>query len=148
MASFYGPVEGRRHDSTVLSMSKLYDVLEAHPTNLFEGRAIYGDPAYGCSRYMVCPFPNPRPGTRQALFNSRMSSVREAVEWGFGRLKTLWPFASSPSKIKVRQAPVGKIFLVAVLLTNVHCCLQPLGNQISMYFDLPPPTLDEYLGLV
>jgi len=95
-----------------------------------------------------CPFPNPRPGTCQALFNSRMSSVREAVEWGFGRLKTLWPFASSPSKIKVRQAPVGKIFLVAVLLTNVHCCLQPLGNQISMYFDLPPPTLDEYLGLV
>jgi len=74
-----------------------------------------------------------------------MSSVREAVEWSFGRLKTLWAFINYDKKMKARNAPIGKIFLVATLLTNCHCCMQPRGSQISMFFDLQPPSLDEYL---
>ncbi|OWY96904.1 hypothetical protein PHMEG_00032709 [Phytophthora megakarya] len=78
-------------------------------------------------------------------FNSNMSSVRESVEWGFGRVKDLWEFMNWDKKQRVRQSPVGLNFYVAILLFNCHTCLQPVGNQISMYFGLMPPTLDTYL---
>lgn len=78
-------------------------------------------------------------------FNRDMSSVRESVEWGFGRLKSLWEFLNWDKKQRVRQTP---LFVVGALLTNCHTCMQPLGNQISMCFGLAPPTLDAYLNLV
>ncbi|KAH9123218.1 hypothetical protein LEN26_001730 [Aphanomyces euteiches] len=144
--NFYGSVEGRRHDSTVLCYSKLLDVMHADDDRIFDGRIVYGDPAYGCNSYIICPFPHPAPGSTESRFNSRMSQVREAVEWSFGRLKTLWPFVFDAKKMQVRRTPVGKLFYVAVLLTNCHCCLQPFGNQITMYFHLEAPSLDDYLG--
>ncbi|KAF0743929.1 hypothetical protein Ae201684_001571 [Aphanomyces euteiches] len=145
MASMYGPVEGRRHDSTVLAKSEVLKEFQADQA--FQNAVVYGDPAYSCSAFVVCPFSNPRPGSCEAKFNARMSSVRESVEWGFGRIKVLWPFIDFDKKQKALEAPIGKIFNIAVLLSNCHCCLQPLGNQISMYFDLAPPTLNDYLGI-
>jgi hypothetical protein len=76
-----------------------------------------------------------------------MSSVRESVEWSFGRLKVLWPTLAYEKKQKVRQATIGRSFLVGCLLSNCHCCLQPSGNQISMFFGLNPPSIEEYLGI-
>jgi hypothetical protein len=84
IVSVYGPVEGRRHDTTMLSMSGLLEYMEKDVR--FEGKVIYGDPAYGTTDYLCCPFPLATPGSVQAEFNARMSSVREAVEWGFGRV--------------------------------------------------------------
>jgi hypothetical protein len=144
IVSLYGPVEGRRHDSTMLNMSGIIDVMKNDQSNLFSGKFIYGDPAYGCSNFIICPSAL---GSKAAtLFNRDMSSVRESVEWGFGRIKTLWEFMNWDKKQRARQSPVGKTFQVAVLLTNCHTCLQPLGNQISMYFGLKPPSLQEYLN--
>ncbi|RHY46144.1 hypothetical protein DYB38_010865 [Aphanomyces astaci] len=85
---------------------------------------------------------------RQRRFNSQMSKVQKAVEWSFGRLKILWPFVFDSKKMQMRRTPVEKLFYVAALLTNCHCCTQHMGNQIGMYFDLDPPSIDEYLGLV
>ncbi|KAJ0390868.1 hypothetical protein P43SY_011211 [Pythium insidiosum] len=51
-----------------------------------------------------------------------MSSVRECVEWGFGRVKTLWEFVNWDKKLIIRQTTVGKLFYIAVLLTNCHTC--------------------------
>ena len=122
-ASVFGPIEGRRHDSTILSISQVLDVLKGD--RAFEGTFIYGDPAYGCSDRVCSPFPNAAPGSREAQFNSGMSSVREAVEWSFGRLKILWPTIAYAQKQNVRQAAFGRSFLVACLLSNCHCCFQP-----------------------
>ncbi|KAE8967973.1 hypothetical protein PR002_g27893 [Phytophthora rubi] len=85
--SVYGPVEGRRHDTTMLIMSGLLEYM--HKEGWFEGNVIYGDPAYGTADYLCYPFPLATPGSVQAEFNARMSNVREAVEWGFGRVKPL-----------------------------------------------------------
>ncbi|KAE8888936.1 hypothetical protein PF003_g26854 [Phytophthora fragariae] len=145
IVSMYGPVEGRRHDSTMLNMSCLLDELASD--EVFQGKVMYGDPAYGCSDFMCCPFPDTSGSAAKAAFNARMSSVREVVEWGFGRVKTQWSFLNWDKKLRSRQAAVGKLSLVAVLLTNAHTCMQPAGNQISMYFGLKPPSLDQYLGL-
>ncbi|KAG4232205.1 hypothetical protein PC116_g19548 [Phytophthora cactorum] len=43
---FWRPIEGRRHDVTLLHESKLIDYLEEHKA-IFDGYTIYGDPAYG-----------------------------------------------------------------------------------------------------
>lgn len=146
IVSIFGPVEGRRHDSTMLSMSGILDVFKNDESMLFNGKVIYGDPAYGCSQYVCCPFENPGSNGAMKLFNSRMSSVREAVEWGFGRVKMLWSFLNWDKKLRTRQTAVGKLFVVGVLLSNLHACLQPTGNQISIYFNLLPPSVDSYLN--
>ncbi|KAF0742647.1 hypothetical protein Ae201684_002350 [Aphanomyces euteiches] len=85
------------------------------------------------------------PGSPEAAFNAVMSSVRESVEWSFHIIKSLWGYVSVDKKMKVRNSPVGMFWLVAALLTNCNSCLKPQGNQISMYFGLRPPTLEEYL---
>ncbi|KAF0694037.1 Aste57867_15060 [Aphanomyces stellatus] len=86
------------------------------------------------------------PGSPEAAFNSAMSSVREAVEWSFHLVKDLWAYLGYHKKMQVRKSPIGLFWLVATLLTNCHTCLKPHGNQISMYFDMAPPSLEQYLG--
>ncbi|ETV74557.1 hypothetical protein H257_10706 [Aphanomyces astaci] len=105
----------------------------ADGTGLYDGRVVYGDPAYGCNQFLICPFPLNGTHKRQRRFNSQMSKVREAVEWNFGRLKILWPFVVDSKKMQVGRTLVGKLFYVSALLTNCHCCMQPMGNQISIY---------------
>ena len=96
---------------------------------------------------MCCPFSTPVPRLPEQRFNAAMSSVSESVEWSFSRVKCLLSFMDWKKKHKVRNSPVGITFLVATLLTNCHTVMQPRGNQISKYFDLLPPSLEEHLGL-
>ena len=124
--SMFGPVEGRRHDNTMLAISGFLERPRSKGET-FKGKYIYGDPAYGCSDLVCCPFAFAEPGSRQSEFNSSMSSVREAVEWSFGRLKSLWPTVAYDKKMKVRQFTIGRTFLVASLLAIVVC--SPMGTR-------------------
>ncbi|ETV79636.1 hypothetical protein H257_06893 [Aphanomyces astaci] len=83
--SMYGPVEGRRHDSTMLSMSRILDRMKED--GVLSRYCLYGYPAYGCHQCLSCPFPCAIPGSFEAIFNSSMSSVRETVEWSFHLVK-------------------------------------------------------------
>ncbi|KAH9112688.1 hypothetical protein AeMF1_013014 [Aphanomyces euteiches] len=141
----FSPVEGRRHDATVLAMSNVLEVIKANATP--RRFYVYGDPAYGCGDCIACPFPAAQPGTNEAWFNASMSSVREAVEWSFHILKSLWAFLNFDKKLMVRNSPIGKLWFAATLLMNCHTCFKLHGDQISMYFDLVPPSVDEYLRL-
>ncbi|OQR83529.1 hypothetical protein ACHHYP_14599 [Achlya hypogyna] len=105
IVSAYGPVEGRRHDSTVLSYSKVLDFFCTDTSGIYNGRVLYGDPAYRCNQFLLCPCPLASPGSRPQRFNSRMSKVREAVEWSFGRLKILWPFVFDAKTMQVCRTP-------------------------------------------
>jgi hypothetical protein len=42
--SVFVPIEGRRHDSTILSLSGIVPLLKADTS--IDGKFIYGDPAY------------------------------------------------------------------------------------------------------
>ncbi|KAF0692753.1 Aste57867_16212 [Aphanomyces stellatus] len=145
IVSMYGPVEGRRHDSTVLGMSRILDRIRIHDDLCVW--CLYGDPAYGCVECLCCPFPAAPPGSDEAAFNAAMSAVREAVEWSFHLVKGLWPFLAFDKKMQVRKSPIGLHWIVATLLTNCHTCLKVDGNQISMYFEMSPPSIDAYLGI-
>ncbi|CAB1112388.1 unnamed protein product [Ectocarpus sp. CCAP 1310/34] len=144
----WGLVLGTRHDSYLLAQSGLMQKLAAH-FNSPSGRpyCLYGDPAYGLSDHLVCPFSAASYGPltpEMADFNQRMSHCRVTVEWGFKEMTSKWAFVDMKSQQKYLLSPVGKQYRVATLLSNMHSCLNG-GNQISQYFNLQPPTLEEYL---
>ncbi|KAF4028889.1 DDE superfamily endonuclease [Phytophthora infestans] len=111
----------------------------------FEGKFLYGDPAYGARKYIVSGYKGNSVSADESDVNSEMSRLRESVEWNFKCMKTLWSYVDYNKQQKVRLSPVGKFVKAAMLLTNCHNCYYG-GNQISQYFDLPPPSLQDYLG--
>ncbi|TYZ61781.1 hypothetical protein PybrP1_000380 [[Pythium] brassicae (nom. inval.)] len=102
------------------------------------------DPAYGLSQYPISRFNGAHINDQQRDLNRAMTSGRKAVEWSFGRMKSLWAFVDSAKKHKIMLPHVGKIVKVAMLLTNCHFCHNQ-GDLINDYFSLSPPTLVEYL---
>jgi nuclease HARBI1 len=72
-----------------------------------------------------------------------MSKVRITIEQCFGEVLKYWQFNSHKYNLKIGNSPVGGMYMVAVLLTNIQTCLR--GNQVSEYFDCTPPSLDVYL---
>lgn len=141
IANMFGPVEGRRHDSGLLRMSQITEQLSNIRINDTVG-CIYGDPAYPLREYLQVPIR--RPGTAaERNFNSKMSQSRICVEWVFGKILNNFAFLDYKKNQKLCKQAVGKMYLVAALLTNCHTCLY--GSQTSDFFDCRPPTLEEYL---
>ncbi|XP_064468692.1 uncharacterized protein LOC135382956 [Ornithodoros turicata] len=78
-----GPYQGNRHDVGILRDSGLYCDLEEFMGD--RSYVLYGDPAYPLKPLLQRPFSTTRISPEQAMFNKRMSSVRQAVEWGLER---------------------------------------------------------------
>lgn len=141
----HGPEPGSRHDAYLLERSGI--VRDLHDKLVANGKryVIYGDPAYGINDVIVAGFKGATLTQEQAEFNRRMSSVRVSVEWGFGIVLRLWPQVDYKSTQKLWACAVGKMYQVAVLLTNLHTCMRG-GNQLSDTFQLAPPSPSAYLA--
>ena len=148
-ADLWGPVLGTRHDNYLLAQSGLMQKVAMH-FNSPSGHpyCLYGDPAYGLSDHLICPYSSVTHGLltpEMADFNKRMSHCRVTVEWGFKEMTGKWAFVNMKPQQKFLLSPVGVQYRVATLLSNWHSCLNG-GNQIAQYFGLTPPTLEEYLA--
>ena len=87
IASLYGPVEGRRHDSGMLAMSGLLPELERFSRDrLGNILSIYGDSAYPLRPQLLTPFPGHIIPRNHEDWNKAMSEVRVSVEWVFGEV--------------------------------------------------------------
>lgn len=144
IVNLYGPIPGRRHDAWLLQESDILGHCEA----TFNDQAgnplcLFGDSAYPIRNHLLRPYRGVNLTPQQQNFNAAMSSVRMAVEWEFGKIIKLWAFMDFPKNIKLYKSPVGKLYHVAVLLTNFHTCLY--GSQTSRHFGVEPPTLEEFL---
>lgn len=137
-----GPYEGRRHDSTMLYQSGLLVDLQRNAWANGQPLCIYGDPAYPLSIHLQAPFRNANLTAQMAEFNRRMSEVRVSVEWMFGTISNYYKFIDFKKQSKMGLSPVGKIYLVCAILQNAHSCIY--GNQVSEYFNLSPPALQDY----
>ena len=73
-----------------------------------------------------------------------MSGMRITNEWGFGKLFSLWAWLDYRHAHSVLLSPVGLIYPVANILTNMHTCLY--GSQTGDYFLMRPPRLEDYLS--
>ena len=142
IANMYGPVEGKRHDCSMLRMSNLLTKLQlqAYDTN---GRAlcIYGDPAYPIRIHLQCPYKN-NVSPQELAFNKSMSRVRVSVEWLFNDISKWWAFMDFKKNIKLNLSAVGKMYLTCALLTNAKTCLY--GNLTSEFFNCDPLILEQY----
>ena len=130
----------------MLRMSNILSYIREHPVLSLLGIIIYGDPAYGSNDILSSPFKGAVLTDDQKKFNKTMSAIRVTVEWLFGIIKQAWAFIDWNKKHKILLSPVAKNVKVAVLLTNCRTCIRG-SNSISTFFDCPPPSLDEYLGL-
>ena len=144
IANMFGTIEGRRHDSGMLTESGLLPQLEQHMT-MADGNvySLYGDPAYPLKPHLIAPFRGANLSAQERLFNKRMSAVRTSVEWNFGKVVTLFGFLDFKRNLKLYLQPVAKYYLVGALLTNCHTCLY--GNETSSFFGVDPPVLEAYL---
>ena len=141
----YGPFEGRRHDSAMLHASNLLQDVAQHIPQV-NGRPryiLYGDKGYPVEPAILAPFRgnNLNPGER--WFNRQMTSVRICVEWGFAGITSQFSLLTMWKRMRIGLQPVGQYYIVATLLYNCMTCLYE--NETSMYFEVKPPTLDEYL---
>jgi len=75
-------------------------------------------------------------------FNKSMSAVRESVEWLFNDIATYFKFIDFKKNLKIGLSSVGQMYVVCALLRNALTCLY--GNQTSTFFELDPPSLQEY----
>lgn len=103
---------------------------------------VYGDPAYPLRVHLQAPY-RPLPLTPdQQAFNSSMSAVRIAVEWVFGDISSYFRFLDFKKNLKMGLSPVGTMYSACALLRNGLTCFY--GSTTSSYFDVPPPTIQEY----
>ena len=109
-----------------------------------EPYVVYGDPGYGTSRHIISPFKGAHLTEPQQQFNRGMSEARVSVEWGFGKVAQYFAYLDFQKNLKVPLQPVAKYYAVGALLTNCHTCLY--GSVASSFFNLDPPSLDDYLG--
>ena len=122
--------EGRKHDAGMLADSGLLNDLQRFAfSTTGQAMCLYGDPAYPLRIHLEA-------------FNSSMSAVRELVEWLFGDIVNYFKFMDFHKNLKIGLSSVGKMYIVSALLRNAHTCFN--GNQTSEYFNLEPPTLEEY----
>ena len=129
----YGPVEGIRHDASMLCESGLLDNLQQSMQQTSNGvYSLYGDPAYPLSPYLLAPFGGATIMPAKAQFNQSMSAVCVTVEWAIGT--GLFPFIDFRKNLKVLLQPVGLYYIIATRLSNCHTCI-----QIASFVNLVPP---------
>ena len=105
---------------------------------------IYGDPAYPLRAHLQAPFRNRVLTPQMQAYNSAMSEVRSSVEWLFGDIINYFKFLDFKKNLKIGLSSVGKMYVVCALLRNALTCLY--GNQTSEFFELDPPSLQDYFA--
>ena len=136
-------LEGWRHDAGMLADSGLLQDLQQFafsPTG--QAMCIYGDPAYPLRIHLQVPFRNHALTPQMQAYNAAMSGVRTSAEWLFGNIINYFKFLDFKKKLKIQLSSVGKMYVVCAILRNALTCLY--GNQTSEFFEMEPPTSQEY----
>ncbi len=147
IAHVHGPLDGRHHDSMMWGDSGVEHQIRGLMSRI-NGRqlVLYGDKAYALSDVLQTPVRVQGHQPNVAIlsyYNQIMSSLRVTNEWNVGLVSRRFAFNKYPQNLKLLLSPIGIYYLVANIFTNCHTCLH--GNATSKYFDLAPPSLEEYL---
>ena len=105
---------------------------------------VFGDPAYPLRVHLQGPFKNAHLTPQMQEFNKSMSEVRISVEWLFNDIINYFKFMDFKKNLKVCLSSVGQMYIVSALLHNALTCLY--GNGTSKFFDVDPPSLEDYFA--
>lgn len=141
-------MEGGCHDAGMLRDSGLLNTPEREAYSpRGDALCLYGDPVYPLRPYLMAPY---RIGVvpvftaDMVAFNEAMSSVRASVEWLFGDVSNSFKFIDFKNNLKLGLSAIGKQYIVAAHFRNILTC--PYGNTTSTFFQLDPPTVQDYLA--
>ena len=67
-----------------------------------------------------------------------------SVEWLFGDIVEKFKLMDFKKNLKMALSSIKKLYVVCALLRNAIIYLY--GNSTSSYFELDPPTLEEYFS--
>jgi nuclease HARBI1 len=138
--------DGRRGDGYIFRHSNLENFWRNHP--IARNYRKLADSAYPTTDWTLSLFKRlpgrELPPDRQA-FNATYSRMRTCGEWGYEKVVRQWAFIDFKKQMKLELVCMEAMWHAAFWLTNVVTCLRG-GNQISEYFQLSPPTLEEYLA--
>lgn len=136
-------MEGKSHDAGILRRSNLLNNMETYCNNE-EGEplCIYGDSAYPQRMHMQTHYKHINLTDDQQAFNKAMSKVRISVEWIFSEIAGYSAFIDFKKNQKIGLQQVGTMYITCALLQNAISCLY--GSNTSIYFNLEPPSLEEY----
>ncbi len=138
-----GPYTGNRHDSAILVMSGLLDAMREQMRDDDGPFCLFGDAGYPISPQLIGPYKGAQLTPDQVAFNSAMSPLRIAVEWGFGSILGHFAFLDFRKNQKLLLQPVGKYYAVATILSNCYNALYE--SNVSRLFGMKPCSLEEYL---
>ena len=87
---------------------------------------------------MQIAFPRTGATAEEEAYNARMSALGVAVEWNYKDLKHMWSLNDFSQALKVRQSPIGLLYIASALLLKFKTCLEA-GGQVQAHFKCPPP---------
>ena len=138
--------DGRRGDGFIFRQSNLENFWRSHPiaTNYRK----LADSAYPTTNWTLSLFkrlPGQNLPPDRHAFNSTYSPMRTCVEWGYEKVVRHWAYIDFKKQMKIEKVRMEAMWHAAFWLTNVITCIRR-GNQISEYFELLPPPVEEYLA--
>jgi hypothetical protein len=103
---------------------------------------LYADEIYEVSQVI-----NKRNGQQSEYFK-KMSRERQNIEHLFGATTNLWKRLTHKLtwKLLSQKATAIRHVMSIWFMMNVYTCLN--GNKVSVYYNVPPPSLDDYLANV
>ena len=129
----------------MLADSGLLNDLETHSFSATgQPMCVYGDPVYPLRVHLQAPFRDAVLTQDMKNSNKAMSGVRISVEWLFGDIINTFKFMDFKKNLKVGLSPIGKIYFASAIIRNALTCLY--GNITSLFFQIDPPILHEYLN--
>lgn len=143
----YGPIEGRSHDSRVLTQSAIVPLLNALPlSGNGDQFVIFGDSGYPLINSIIRPYTEPAEGSPEHIFNTEMAKQRVTVEWSFHSVNQYFSVTHFLPRQRLGITPIGNEYQLSIFFTNCLTCCKG-GNAIGDHFDLTPPTLQAYLHI-
>lgn len=138
-----GPHGGAMHDSRCFQESHMERFLE-HRIGGHLQVFLYGDQGFALGKWILTAYRGNHLTPMQAEWNRRFNACRVSVEWGIGKVSTLWCGNNLKEQQRVFLRRIGKMYRVSVLLTNVHTTLY--HSETGHFFGCEPPSIHEYLS--
>ena len=119
----FGPLEGRRHDSTLYRSSGidrgLGEILMANGLQ----HCIYGDPAFLHRPWLQVGFKGPALDEDKKNFNRSMNQARICSKWRYKDIKLHSASIDFSRKMKALGSPISLLYIFAALFINFKICL-------------------------